>query len=219
MNAQAHPPAADHAILHGLIFFGLAWVAGANPALGAWPLPLAAPLIAYVLLIALVPKLRATAPRVRAGRIDALALKMTVAVMIISIGVLVAFDRIMHPDVGEYRAFLPVSALGGVISAGILFALLNPVLEEVIFRGVLFDAVRSQVGLIATVFITAALFGIAHLRGYPPGPIGAALAFLYGIAMGGLRSLTGGIALPIVAHVAADATIYVLIARTGVFSR
>lgn len=219
MNAQAHPPAADHTILHGLLFFALAWAAGSIPVLGAWPLPLAAPLIAYLFLIALIPKLRATAPRVRTGRTDALALKITVAVMSISIGVLIAFDRIMRPDVSEYHTFLPVSALGGVISAGILFSLLNPVLEEVIFRGILFDAVRAQVGPIATVFITAALFGIAHLRGYPPGPIGAVLAFLYGIAMGGLRSLTGGIALPILAHVAADATIYVLIARTGVFSR
>ena len=53
----------------------------------------------------------------------------------------------------------------------------------------------------------------------PPGRVGAGLAFLYGIALGALRMFTGGLALPILAHVAADAAIYMLIARTGVFSR
>jgi uncharacterized protein len=219
MSAQAHPPAADHAFLHGLLFFALAWAAGSTPAFGVWPLPLAVPLISYLVLLALIPSLRLTAPRMEAGRASALALKAAVAIAIVSTSALIAFDRIMRPDVSEYRAFLPVSALGGTVCAGVLFSLLNPVLEEVIFRGILFGAVRSQVGSIATVLITAALFGIAHMRGYPPGATGATLAFLYGIAMGGLRLLAGGIALPILAHVAADATIYVLIERAGVFSR
>ena len=219
MNAQAHPPGADHSLLHGLLFFALAWAAGSIPVLGVWPLPLAVPLAAYLSLVAMVPRLRAAAPRIRAGRADTPALKLTVALIIISTSTLVAFDRFMRPDVSDYRTFLPVSALGGVITAGILFALLNPLLEEMIFRGILFDAIRSQVGPIVTVIITAALFGIAHMRGYPPGAPGATLAFLYGIATGGLRWLTGGIALPVLAHIAADATIYVLIAQTGVFSR
>ena len=218
MNVQARPPSADPLFLHGLLYFALAWAAGSIPTLGAWPLPLAVPLAAYLSLVAMVPRLRATAPRIRAGCANALALRLTVALIIISSSTLVAFDRYMRPDVSEYRAYLPVSALGGVLTAGILFALLNPMLEEVIFRGILFDAVRSQVGPIATVFITAALFGVAHIHGYPPGATGATLAFLYGIATGGLRWLTGGIALPILAHVAADATIY-LVAQTGVFSR
>lgn len=219
MSAHPRSPDTEHSFLHGLLFFALAWGAGLIPTLGAWPLPLAAPLTAYLLLVATLPHFRATAPRIRAGRVNARAVKLTVALIIISTCTLVAFDRVMRPDVSEYRTFLPVSALGGVVTAGILFALLNPLLEEVIFRGILFDAIRSQVGHIATVFITAALFGVAHMRGYPPGATGVTLAFLYGIATGGLRHLTGGIALPIIAHVMADATIYVLIAQTGVFSR
>ena len=219
MNAPAAPPNSDRAILHGALFFMLAWIAGFVPACSIWPLPLAIPLIGYLLIVIAIPGLRATAPAFQLGRCSATAAVITAAIMLISAASLIAFDAIMRPNVEEYRTFLPVPAVGGMLAAGILFSLLNPVLEEVIFRGILFDAVRSQVGPIATILITAALFGIAHMHGYPPGVIGATLAFLYAIAIGGLRMLTGGLALPILAHVVADATIYVLIARTGVFSR
>ncbi len=219
MDAPAAPPKSDRAILHGALFFALAWMAGFIPACGTWPLPLFLPLIGYVLIVIAISSLRATAPAIRFGTYSGTAAVITSAITVISVGALVAFDVVARPNVEEYPGFLPVSALGGIVAAGILFSLLNPILEEVIFRGILFDAVRSQVGPLATVIITAALFGIAHMRGYPPGTAGAMLAFLYGIAMGGLRVLTGGLAMPMIAHVAADATIYVLIARTGVFSR
>lgn len=55
--------------------------------------------------------------------------------------------------------------------------------------------------------------GIILLQGCPPGPAGAALATAFGIAMGILRFRSGGIALPIVAHIFADAAIYALLVR------
>ena len=219
MNALATPPPSDRAIVHGALFFALAWIAGFVPACRTWPLPLFVPLIGYFLFVIAIPSLRRTAPAIRFGTYSGTTAVITSAIIAISVGTLIAFDVIARPNVEAYRAFLPVSALGGIVAAGIIFSLLNPILEEVIFRGILFDAVRSQVGPTATVIVTAALFGIAHLRGYPPGPAGATLAFLYGAAIGALRLLTGGLALPILAHVAADATIYLIIARTGVFSR
>jgi membrane protease YdiL (CAAX protease family) len=38
---------------------------------------------------------------------------------------------------------------------------------------------------------------------------------MFGLSVGLLRSWTGGIALPIVAHLGADATIYCILARSG----
>jgi membrane protease YdiL (CAAX protease family) len=128
---------------------------------------------------------------------------------------LLAFNAIAKPDVRPYQATLPLDALGGVLLAGVVFALVNATLEEFVFRGVIFEALASQYGVWFTVAVTAALFGLGHLRGYPSGPIGACLAVLFGFLMGLLRVWTGGLALPILAHISADATIYIILVRSA----
>lgn len=135
-----------------------------------------------------------------------------------SCAVLISFDILTRPDVSAYRHFLPVEKLGGVWGAGVIFAVFNATFEEVVYRGILFDAIRSQLSDRVAIIATAFLFGYAHMQGYPPGTLGAVFAGIYGLCAGWLRSFTGGIGLPIVAHIAADATIFVLIMRTGVFS-
>jgi len=81
--------------------------------------------------------------------------------------------------------------------------------------GVKLDALQSQWGMWVTLSATALLFGLGHLRGYPSGVTGACLAALFGFAMGVLRLWTGGLALPIVAHMAADATLYGILVHSG----
>jgi membrane protease YdiL (CAAX protease family) len=128
---------------------------------------------------------------------------------------LVIFQNTARPDVSSYGAVLPLHALGGVVTAGVVFTVVNATLEELVFRGVLFDAVQSQWGPAVAVIATALLFGIGHVRGYPPGPLGACFAVLFGLVLGALRLWTGGLALPIVAHMGADATIYVILVHWG----
>lgn len=110
-----------------------------------------------------------------------------------------------------------MASFGGIIPFAILFSLLNAVCEELIFRGILFDALASHWSPWTAAVFTALLFGYGHLQGYPPGPRGAMLAGLFGLALGCLRILTGGLALPILAHIAADATIITLLTRAGAF--
>jgi uncharacterized protein len=55
------------------------------------------------------------------------------------------------------------------------------------------------------------------MHGYPPGPLGAVLATIFAVCLGWLRVFSRGLALPIFAHIAADATIYIILARNGVF--
>jgi len=129
--------------------------------------------------------------------------------------VLVAFHLTAQPDVRVYSAALPLRAMGGVVIAGVVFSIVNATLEELVFRGVLFDALESQWGVRITLVATAVLFGLGHLHGYPPGPIGACSAALFGFAVGALRLWTGGLALPIIAHMGADATIYGILVHSG----
>ena len=70
-----------------------------------------------------------------------------------------------------------------------------------------------------TLGVTAALFGLGHLHGYPPGPLGAVLAGLYGVALGLLRWWAGGLGLAVACHVSADATIFIPPASVSAMDR
>lgn len=53
------------------------------------------------------------------------------------------------------------------------------------------------------------------MHGYPPGLLGAALAGIYGLALAWLRVFTGGLGLPVITHIVADATIFIIVVRAG----
>src|SRR5205085_590961 len=103
--------------------------------------------------------------------------------------------------------------------AGVCFSVVNAAIEEVIFRGILWEIVAKEWDQGAALAITSVLFGIGHLNGYPPGLLGAIMAGLFGIMLGGLRWWTGGLGLALVCHVIADATIFCILAGTVAFDR
>ena len=82
----------------------------------------------------------------------------------------------------------------------------------------LFDFVASLWGSVVAVVVSAAFFGYGHMQGYPPGPAGAVLAGIFGLAIGWLRVVASGIGLPFLVHVAADMTVFILLVRSGVWS-
>ena len=95
--------------------------------------------------------------------------------------------------------------------AGILFPAVNAALEELIFREILFDAIRSEWGPVLALGTTSVLFGYGHLNGYPPGLARHCLAGIYSVLLGLLRIASGGLLLPIAAHIVADVTIYLIL--------
>jgi len=209
-------PQSDWRIVHGVAFVLLMGCALSIPTLRRWPWIWLAPFIAYFVLVACVPRLRRSLRWITIGRFSATSIIATVGVMAVTALVLILFHTKAQPDVSSYRAAMPLEALGGVIMAGVVFTIVNATLEELVFRGILFDALQSQWSVWVTLTATALLFGLGHLRGYPSGLLGACLAALFGFAMGVLRLWTGGLALPIVAHMSADATIYGILVHSGV---
>ena len=201
-------PKPDWRLTHGVAFVLLMACSLLIPTLRQWPWIWLVPLLAYFVLVACVPCLRRSMDWLRIGKLSTASLSATVVLMVLTILVLILFRALARPDVRGFGHVLPFEAIGGVITAGVVFTVVNATLEELVFRGVLFDALRSQWGAWATVTMTALLFGLGHLRGYPPGLLGACLATLFGFAMGALRLWTDGLALPIAAHMVADATIY-----------
>ena len=63
----------------------------------------------------------------------------------------------------------------------------------------------------ATLIVQAVIFGVAHWWGVPNGVVGVILAIIYGLMMGAVRYVTGGLLLPIAVHIFADLVIFTLI--------
>jgi membrane protease YdiL (CAAX protease family) len=74
--------------------------------------------------------------------------------------------------------------------------------EELVFRGVLFDVVRSRAGDPVAIAVTALLFAAIHVPLYGAGALPIDLCV--GVFLGCLRVGTGGVTAPLVAHVVAD---------------
>jgi membrane protease YdiL (CAAX protease family) len=186
------------------------------PALRHWPWIWIAPLAGYFLMPVFVRRMRGSMGWLRVGKVSGVSMAVTVGIMAVTSLALVVCNAVARPDLGAYRAALPFERFGGAITAGVVFTVVNATLEELVFRGVLFDAVRSQWNVWVTLIATSVLFGLGHLHGYPPGLWGVCLAVVFGFAVGVLRVWTDGLALPIVAHMGADATIYWILVSGGV---
>jgi uncharacterized protein len=197
--------------LHGMLLLaalGLVVLAG-GPLL--WPWYLLLPLLIYGGVVIAVPALRRTAPWPAVGRVGGWPLVYSLVLTLGASAALVAFDVFARPDVSELAERLPVRTLWHPLLAGVVFSIVNAILEELLFRGVLWEAVAREWNAGTALAVSATVFGLGHLHGYPPGVLGAVLAGLYGLALGVLRWWTGGLALPVACHICADATIFGLL--------
>jgi membrane protease YdiL (CAAX protease family) len=136
------------------------------------------------------------------------AIGLALLTVIAALGISAALEPIFHgaeaqgivPDNGRPAGF---AALAGVVLAYVAVALVGPIVEEMLFRGLLTAAFRQRFGPYRTAAITAAIFAVSHLipRVMPAVfLLGLALAFVYervGSTMPGMlvHCLYNGIAL------------------------
>lgn len=196
---------------HGILLLAALTLPAVIPALAHWPWYFVGPLLCYAAIVAILPPLRRSVGWLKIGRLDAAILAVVAGIAVVSAAVLVLYDRLFHPDLHELAGQLPMDTGLPVVLAGSLFAVTNALAEEIIFRGVLQEALASQLGVRVGVFVQAAAFGLGHAKGYPPGEVGVVLAGLYGLMLGMLREWVGGLAAPVLAHIFADATIFAIV--------
>jgi len=79
-----------------------------------------------------------------------------------------------------------------IVTIGVLI----PILEEIIYRGLIFDQLRKNIPLAPALIIQALIFGIVHLN-----VVQGSYAFLLAILMGIALVRSGSILLPIAIHV------------------
>ena len=184
------------------------------PLFQLWPLSILTPLIVYGFLVSLTPQLRHSIGWVRRGGINSDVLKLIVATVIISAVALVGWVILTEPDIEHHLALIPELPIWAYPFAGIGFAIFNAVMEEAIFRGIVMESLDSALGDgFWSIGIQAIPFAALHyLAGFPNGVLGFIMVLLYGVMLGTIRRLSKGMLAPLIAHVAADITIFSILA-------
>ncbi len=178
-----------------------------------WPPAVTTVLVCVLPLAALLVGHRAArsrlgAPWLRAGlRPDRLVLVLAAGTIVAAGTALVLWTLATHPAAPPYLAELQRYPSWLAILGVIGFALVNPIWEEALFRGVVLEDLIAVWGAIPAVIGQAVLFGAAHWSGFPSGWIGVLMAAAWGLMLGILRLRTHGIAVPYLVHVTANAVI------------
>jgi uncharacterized protein len=203
-------------VLQGEILFGLLVITALIPALRPWPLYLFVPVSVYGLVVYWLPPLRQTTGWFGFGQLSFFVGLVTAVLLAATVTALLVFQELFKPNLDRLLKNLPLWLPGHILVVVAVASALNALLEEVVFRGVFLDALGSLFGVPRAILFQGLVFGLAHFEGYPPGPVGVALAAIFGVAMGALRYFSGSLFAPWIVHTAADATIfYIALSATG----
>lgn len=110
-------------------------------------------------------------------------------------------DFLKIPDLPMYQLILLAIAVSAM----------NAFAEEFIFRGMAMIQMSDLFTPNSSNFFQAVCFGIIHYNGYPNGPWGSFLAFIFALMMGKLMQKTRSLFFPWIAHFATDLGIAVIL--------
>jgi membrane protease YdiL (CAAX protease family) len=107
---------------------------------------------------------------------------------------------------GNVASELGTLGLAGVLLLGLTVAVVGPVEEEVLFRGVILPRLASWTGAAWAIVASSAVFSVLH-EGFGDEPFGlrTASVFLLALVLGWARLRTGGLAAPVTMHIATNA--------------
>lgn len=150
-----------------------------------------------------------------AWRHAAIGLGIGVAGYLIVFTLLLAALRIFGPVDQDPQQLLDATTSGGVttILAVLVAVVFAPVVEEVIYRGVLFQALRRRLGLWPGIVISSIVFAILHAEVQEP-IYSAALAVL-AAWLAATFHRTGSLVVPILGHATFNAIMVALALAAG----
>lgn len=190
--------------LHVASLCALAAGASVTRGFGFPPFPLLAALCAYAVVLLASPRLRESLDWAHSGAWVPGSRRLALLTAALPLVGLPLWRAVSLPDLGpavRVVAGIPFWALPFI---GLFFALVNAITQEIAFRGVLFDALMSAVGVPAALVLQAVAFGFAHIDALPGGPLGVALSGLYGLVLGVIRLRARGMVAPCAAHALAN---------------
>ena len=183
------------------------------PHLSGYPFSRLTHLALYAYVVAMIPALRGTVGWVCVGKMTAKIWFASATVIILGALILAVWVRENSPDLSRYASLVPNAPIGVLLLYGVAFAAFNAALEEIIWRGVMMEALDSAFGAgYCSLIIQAASFGAAHYRtGFPNSLSGGVLTFLGGLILGLIRRKSRGLLGPWLVHFFGDMTAFTLI--------
>ncbi len=153
-------------------------------------------------LAAVVGPVRPVARRLGAG------LGLGVATMLGSSLLVAVLVRLSGSDAVPEQLILDEALAGGVRTALALVAavVLAPVAEELLFRGLLYRALRRRRGVLGAVVVSSVAFAVVHLDVAATQPLALVGLTLVGVVMALAYERTGGLLVPVAAHAAYNGT-------------
>lgn len=175
-----------------------------------WPVLQLALLVVPLAGLLAIPSMKLSSPWFERGRFDALPV---VALAVMAGVALVVWKAWAQPDLSDAESMLPQWPVPLLVLGALGFSIVNALLEEVAFRGVLQAALRERFGDgVWPLLLQGAAFGVFHWYGVPRGAMGALMAGSWGVMLGWARRRSGGLLTPLIAHVVADIVIFSLLA-------
>lgn len=200
------------------IFFLLAYVTRALP-IYTLGLIFVFPLGVYLIVIHLFRLLKPdkTAPTMsvgETGEINKFSILFGLVVIAVSSAALILWYFFFDPDIEVFTQYFPDVEISKLLIGGVVFALVNSIVEEVVYRGILWGGLEEVFGNVyAVVVVQAVIFGAIHYWGIPNGILGAVMATVYGLFLGFIRIRANGLLMPILVHTFADMTIFMILLR------
>jgi uncharacterized protein len=218
---QRDEPAPPWGIFTGLLAFAVAFIfiALAGVALASFVFPPQSPssliagwLIGGVLVVGYITATQRT-PQARAAlRLDDPSLPVLIAFSI-GLAAAVVLDLVAIPFTGailippEFSIYTASPGAFGWVLAGLLVLAVQPLAEELVFRGVMYPALRAAQRVWVAIFVSAAFYGVFHQLVYPhpaPGAAGAWYSLieplLLGLVLGVIRAGSGSTRAAVAAH-------------------
>ena len=116
-------------------------------------------------------------------------------------------DTFSFDDVSQRAEDLASTAPGAWMILLVLIVVVGaPVVEEIVYRGSLHTNMVRATGTAVGLVVTAALFAAVHLE-----PVEFPGLFVFALLLGGLRQWSGTLGMPIVTHMAFNATGLILV--------
>jgi uncharacterized protein len=194
----------------GVLFVTCLVLAGAGPQQVVFALAF----VVYAAIASSVPWFHEAVSVLAPGRWDGRSLALGAAFAAISGLTLLAWYVVARPDLADLvRTFVPDWPLWLLVPAAVAFSIVNAAVEEAAYRGVLLGALeRAGIPAQIALILQACAFAALHFRaGFPRGPAGVGLTFVYGLVLGVFRHRTGGLLVPFVTHVLTDLTIVAIV--------
>jgi membrane protease YdiL (CAAX protease family) len=177
-----------------------------------WPAYLLVPIAAALLLGFAAGFGRDFLAALQRGQLGRSEWRLIALIAFVAAVALIGWAVLLQPDLTRLRAMVPHWPLLWLIGAGAAFSIVNAIMEEIVWRGILQRWLMTLMAPFVAVAVQAASFGAGHYHGFPSGSVGIVLAAIWGGMIGALAVRSRGLLAPIVAHVAADAVIFGVLA-------